>query len=77
MIHVTHAYQESAATQEESGCLEEATLPGHGAVRAAEETETEVTEIMHWITHANGRQLRNVRVDLAMAISETPQDDMH
>ena len=77
MIHDIRAYQESVATREESGCLEEATLQGHGAVRAAEETETEVTETMHWITHANGRQLRNVRVDLAMAIRETPQDDMH
>ena len=76
MIHDIRAYQESVATQEESGCLEEATLQGHGAVRAAEEIETEVTETMHWITHANGQQLRNAREDLGMAIRETPQDDM-
>ena len=77
MIHDIRAYQESVATQEESGYLEEAISLGHGAVRAAEETETEVTETTHWITHANGRQLRNVRADLAMAIHEIPQDDMH
>ena len=58
MIHDIRAYQESVATQEESGYLEEATSLGHGAVRAAEEIETEVTETMHWITHANGRPHR-------------------
>ena len=76
MIHDIRAYQESVATQEESGYLEEATSLGHGAVRAAEEIETEVIETMRWTTHANGRQLRNAREDLGMAIRETPQDDM-
>ena len=76
MTRVIRAYQENAATREESGCLEEATLQEHGAAKAAEETETEVTETMRWITHANGRQLRNVLVDLEMAIHEILQDDM-
>ena len=77
MIHDIRAYQESVATQEESSYLEEATSLGHGAVRAAEETEIEVIETMHWTTHANGRQLRNVLVDLEMAIHVILQDDMH
>ena len=76
MIHDIRAYQESVATQEESGYLEEATSPGHGAVRAAEEIETEVTETMHWTTHVNGQQLRSELVGLEMAIHETLQDDM-
>ena len=77
MIHVIHAYQENAATREESGCLEEAILLGHGAVKAAEETEIEVIETMPWIIHANGRQLRNVLVDLETETHEILQDDMH
>ena len=77
MIHVIHAYQENAATREESGCLEEATSLGHGAVKAAEEIEIEVIETMHWIIHANGRQLRNVLVDLETETHEILQDDMH
>ena len=76
MIHDIRAYQESVATQEESGYLEEATSLGHGAVKAAEETEIEVIETMHWIIHANGQQLRNACEDLGMVIRETPQDDM-
>ena len=76
MIHVIHAYQENAATREESGCLEEATSLGHGAVKAAEKIETEVIQIMHWITHVNGPQLWNVFGDLVMAIHEILQDDM-
>ena len=76
MIHDIRAYQESVATREESGCLEEAILREHGAVRAAEETETEVTETMHWTTHVNGQQLRSELVGLEMATHETLQDDM-
>ena len=77
MIHDIRAYQESVATREESGFLEEAISPGHGAVKAAEETEIEIIETMHWIIHDNGRQLRNVLVDLEMEIHEILQDDMH
>ena len=77
MIHDIRAYQESVATQEESGYLEEATSLGHGAVRAAEKIEIEVIETMRWTTHANGRQLRNVLAGLEMAIHEILQDDMH
>ena len=74
--HVTHAYQENAATREESGCLEALKQLRHGAVKAAEKIETEVIQIMHWITHVNGPQLWNVFGDLVMAIHEILQDDM-
>ena len=76
MIHDIRAYQESVATREESGYLEALRQLKHGAVKAAEKIETEVIQIMHWITHVNGQQLWNVFGGLVMAIHEILQDDM-